>query len=111
MAFTNRVTWAPLLSFDTSILTTSYQSIGTALPQPAFILKLLNTSSSNVLISIDGVNDIDVIPANSFFLYDEDKGTQREMLQQGTLFFFKLETGAVASAGHIYLVEQYLLTN
>lgn len=111
MAFTNRVTWAPLLSFDTSTLTGSYQSIGTSLPQPAFILKMVNTSTSNVIVSIDGVHDIDVLPGGSFFLYDETKGTQREMLQQGTLFFFKLETGAAASAGRIYVVEQYLLTN
>lgn len=111
MAYTNRVTWDVLQSFDASTLTTSFQHFTTGLVHPSYICKMVNTSSSNVIISIDGVNSIDVLPGGSFWLYDEYKGNQREGLPQGTLFWVKLETGSAATPGFIYLVSQYIVTN
>jgi hypothetical protein len=108
--YTNRIAWEPLRKLDASTLTTSYQVVQGPSLQAGYIVKMANTSSSIVLISIDGVNDIDILPGGSFWLYDEYKGIDREGLPQGTRFFVKLETGSVASAGFIYLVSQYLVT-
>jgi hypothetical protein len=109
--YTNRIAWETLRKLDASTLTTSYQAVGVPNTQSGYIIKMVNTSSSIVLISIDGVNDIDVLPGGSFWLYDEYKGIDREFVPQGTRFFVKLETGSAATAGFIYLVSQYLIEN
>jgi len=72
---------------------------------------MVNTSSSIVVISINGVDDIDILPGGSFWLYDEYKDLGREFLPAGTRIFVKLETGSAATAGSLYLVSQYLVTN
>ncbi len=69
-------------------------------------MKLVNNSSVLVTISIDGINDIDVAPANSFWLYDEYKDTAHEFLPAGTQIMVK---GAAPGLGSIYVVSQYLV--
>jgi len=80
--------------------------VGTPLAFPSFILKLINVSSVLVTISIDGTTDIDVAPANSFWLYDEEKTQLHEAIPAGTQIYVKGATGT----GSIYLVSQYLIT-
>lgn len=107
MGYTQRVAWETLRSIDSATLTGSYQAIGIPLDQPSYILKLVNNSTVLVTISIDGTNDIDVAPANSFWLYDEDKTNSHEALPKGTKIFVK----GAAGTGSIYLVSQYLIQN
>lgn len=107
MAYTTRIAWEPLRSFNSASLTGSYQAIGTPLVNPAYILKMTNSSTSLVTVSIDGVTDIDVAPANSFWLYDELKTREHEGIPAGTQVFIKGSAGT----GNIYLVSQYLTTN
>ncbi|CAB4121682.1 hypothetical protein UFOVP1357_21 [uncultured Caudovirales phage] len=109
MAYTNRVAWENLRSLDASTLTSSYQAVGVPLLFPSYILKMVNTSTSNVLISIDGTNNVDVCPGGGFWLYDEYKSMGREFVSAHSKIFVKLETGAAASAGFIYVVSQYLV--
>ena len=110
----NRVNWETLRRFDSSTLTTSYQTFSTPLANPSYICKVVNNSTSTVVISIDGVNDIDVCPPNSFWLYDESKVGSAggfPAIPQGTQFYLKLETGSSAgtSGTYIYLVTQYII--
>lgn len=105
MAYTTQIAWETLRSIDSATLTGSYQAVGTPLQQASYILKLVNNSTSLVTISIDGTNDIDVAPANSFWLYDEYKDICREGMPQGTQIFVKGSAGV----GLIYLVSQYLV--
>lgn len=111
-AYTTRLAWENLRSVDSAALDNTYQTLGTPLAHPSYILKLVNNSTVLVTISIDGVNDVDVAPAGSFWLYDESKNIQGVgpliALPQGTQVYVK---GAVAGVGLIYLVTQYLLTN
>jgi hypothetical protein len=61
-----------------------------------------------VTISIDGINDKDVAPANSFWLYDETKYAGEAMnpaLPAGTQIMIK----GAAGVGLIYLVSQYIV--
>jgi hypothetical protein len=104
---TNRVQWEPLRSIDSSTFTGSYQAVGTPLVNPSYILKLVNNSTMLVTISIDGVNDIDVAPANSFWLYDEGKmgiSAQFPAVPAGTQVYVK----GLAGTGSVYLVSQYI---
>ena len=109
MGFTQRITWEPLRSIDSATLTGSYQAIGTALANPAIIVKMVNNSNTLVTISIDGVTDVDVAPANSFWLYDEDTSgnPSPESVPEGTQFYVKGSAGV----GLIYLAVQYIVNN
>lgn len=99
-----------LRSIDSATFTGSYQALGTATLHPASIVKVVNNSSVLVTISIDGTTDCDILPANSFFLYDYTTNSPRSNSvydPQGTQYFVK----GVASTGLVYLVVQYIVTN
>jgi hypothetical protein len=108
MAYSNRLTWETLRSVDSATLTGVYVNLGGPLIFPSYICKLVNTSNVSVTISTDGVHDMDVVPANSFWLYDEGKVGRDgafPALPAGTQIQIK---GAVG-VGLIYLVSQYLI--
>jgi hypothetical protein len=108
MAYSNRVTWETLRSVDSATLAGSYVNLGTPLQFPSYISKMVNNSNVLVTISIDGVNDIDVCPANSFWLYDEGKVGRDgafPALPAGT----QIKIKGAAGTGLIYFVTQYLI--
>lgn len=106
---TSRITWEPLRSRAASTFTGSYQTLGTPLANPSFICKLVNNTSVDVTISIDGTTDIDIAPAGSFWLYDESKYISSTgpciAIPKGTQFYVKGNAGT----GSIYLVTQYIV--
>lgn len=105
MAYTTRINWEPLRSVDSSTFTGNFMPVGTPLEFPSFILKMINLSTSLVLISVDGVNAVDLAPPNSFWLYDEAKTQLEERYPAGTQFYVKGASGT----GLVYLVSQYLI--
>ena len=110
MPYTNRITWETLRSIDSATLNGTYQTIGGMFAHEGYKVKMVNNSTSLVTVSIDGTTDIDVCPANSFWLYDE--GTVGESgdspaLPQGTQIFVKGSAGT----GLIYLVVQYIIVS
>lgn len=108
MAYTTRLAWETLRSIDSATFTGSYQALGAPLAHPSYILKLVNNSTVLVTISIDGLTDVDVAPANSFWLYDEDEGNPaHESMPQGTQIYVKGSAGT----GSVYLVTQYIVQN
>jgi hypothetical protein len=71
---------------------------------------MVNNSNVLVTVSIDNINDYDVCPAGSFWLYDESQA------QMGSVNMPVLPAGtqisvntASAGIGLIYLVSQYLV--
>ena len=108
MAYTTRLAWETLRSVDSATFTGVYAPVGGPLLHPSYILKLVNNSTVLVTVSIDGVTDIDVAPANSFWLYDEDEGNpSHEAIPAGTQIFVKGSVGT----GRVYLVSQYIVLN
>lgn len=107
MGYSNKIAWETLRSRDSATFTGSYQTLGAILANPSYICKLVNNSTVLVTISIDGVNDIDIAPAGSFWLYDEGKaGTSSQFpaLPKGIQFYVKGSAGT----GSVYLVTQYI---
>jgi len=100
-SISNRLRWETLRSINSATLTGGYDAVGTPLENPAFICKLVNNSTVLVTVSIDGVNDVDVAPAGSFFLYDELGD-----LPAGTQIYVKGSAGT----GLIYFATQYRVT-
>lgn len=108
MSYTNRLSWETLRSIDSATFTGSYQALGTPLQHPSYILKLVNNSNVLITISIDGITDIDVAPAGSFWLYDEGKvgiSSSSPAIPAGTQFYVK----GSASTGSVYLVSQFIV--
>jgi hypothetical protein len=73
---------------------------------------MVNNSNVLVTISIDGTNTIDVLPPNSFWLYDEGKGApyvNQPALPVGTQFYVNGASGG-SNSGLVYLVTQYIVT-
>lgn len=106
---TNRLAWETLRSIDSATLTGSYQAVGAPLVHPSYICKMVNNSTVLVTVSVDGATDIDVAPGNSFWLYDEGKGSPlgfQPALPQGTQIYVKGSAGV----GLIYLVSQYIVS-
>jgi sugar lactone lactonase YvrE len=97
-----------LRSIDSATLTGSYQAVGGPLLKPSYILKLVNNSTALVTISVDGINDVDISPAGSFWLYDEGKvgiSSHIPAMPVGTQIYVKGSAGV----GSIYLVSQYIV--
>lgn len=96
-----------LRSLDTSTLSGSYVRIGGALQFEARLLKLVNASNVNLLISTDGVNDMDIVPADNYVLYDAgaNRGSSAPSMifAKGTQFFLK----STAGTGVAYLTVLY----
>ncbi|SRR5260221_6572469 len=107
MAYTTRIDWETLRSVDSATFTGVYVTLGTPLLNPAYKLKLVNNSNVLVTISKNGTIDIDVAPANSFWLYDEDISQYHEGIAAGTQIFVK----GAAGVGLVYLVAQFQVTN
>lgn len=105
--YTNRIQWETLRSIDSATFDGTYKALGTPLSYPSYICKLVNNSNVLVTVSIDGATDIDVAPANSFWLYDESKvgmSSAFPALPAGTQFYVKGSAGT----GLVYLVSQYI---
>jgi len=110
MAYTKQLLYETLRSIDSATFTGSYQALGTPLVHPASIVKLVNNSTVLVTVSIDGVNDYDVAPSNSFWLYDATANTPSQgddaiFAPQGRQYF----VSGSAGTGLVYLVVQYIL--
>lgn len=67
MALNNSAHPIPLSSIDSATLIANYQLISAAagIPNPVFFLKIVNNSNVPVTVSYDGVNDHDVVRANT----------------------------------------------
>lgn len=98
----------PMTSIDSAIFTGSYQLINTGgTPHACFLLKVVNNSNKLVTISWDGINDHDVAPATSIYVYDYQTNKQPTndvaLVPKGTTIYVK----GAAGVGLVYLVGYY----
>jgi hypothetical protein len=104
-----RVAWDSLRSRDGATFNGAYQKLGGPFEHDCFLVKIVNQSGSDVVVSLDGVTDIDICPAGSYFLYDETSNASREggmVVAKWTQFWVK----GTATVGYVYLVTQYSAT-
>jgi len=109
MAYSNQLTYAPLKSFSSASLSGTYQAVGTPLAFPAAILRIVNNGTTAVTISIDGVNDHDVVlnaTSAQYTLSELIPATLNMGLRSGTQFYIK----GTAGTGTIYIVYLYQVT-
>jgi hypothetical protein len=101
MAVKNSVAAIPQVSFDTNNLTANYQLVNPAgLPKACFLLRLINTSVVDVIISYDGIAGAgnDTILARSISVYPFQTNSQPNnnmaLIPVGTKIWVKQRTGA-----------------
>lgn len=112
MSFTQRILYETLRSADTASAGT-YLALGTPLSHPACLIKMVNLSNKDLLVSLDGTTAIDVCPAGGFWLYDvttNSPQTNNIFADQGRQYYV-LTTDAAAGTGLVYLSVQYIQTN
>ena len=101
-----RVAWEPLRIVDSATFVGTYIHLGGPLEHNCFLIKVVNNSTVDVLISVDGTTPVDICPAGGFFLYDECSNASREgglSVHKWTQFWIN----GAASVGNVYLVAQY----
>ena len=99
--------WDLIRSIASSTVSGTYAAVGTAFTYPVRLLKIVNNSTEDVSISVDGANTVDYIPAGGFTLYDcgTNRGNPSPSLEirQGTQIF----VSGTAGTGNIYVVTLY----
>lgn len=108
MSFTRKLVYEVLRTIDSSTFTGAYQALGSPLANAASLIRMVNNSDVVVTISTDGVNDHDIAPAGSFWLYDiaSDSPTMSDSVfaEKGRQYYVKGSAGT----GSVYLVVQYV---
>jgi|ERR1700679_1244198 len=104
-----QIEYLPRASINSATFTGSYQALGSPITHAGTIIKIVNNSTVAVDVSVDGVNDHDIVPGMSFTLYDytanspfTDDPSYRKL---GTQYYVKGSSGT----GSVYLVVQYIV--
>ena len=95
-----------------SDLTDSFVAMGAAMPEPIRILKVNNTTDSDIYISFDGVTAHDVIVASTAMVIDvtTNKSIEQGMfLATGTIVY--VEYVSSPTYGTVYLSAYYAASN
>lgn len=96
-----------LRSIASSSITGTYQQVGGIFTHPMRLVKFVNNTNQDVLVSFDGTTDNDIIPANGFALYDMTTNAYvdlgRFVFQNRTPVFVK----GTAGTGTFYVVAVF----
>lgn len=99
--------WETLRSIAFGSISGTYAGIGSALDNPARLIKVVNTTDVNIFISDNGIDDRDIVPAGGFFLYDLMSNRSEQsgllVLDQGARLYAK----GAPSSGSVYFTVVY----
>lgn len=106
-----RVRYEPLRTVGFGSITSSYESVGLPFANPVRILKVTNLTDKNILVSLNGIDDHDIVAANGFFLYDysSNRANVAGLLEQpqGDRIYVKASTVSLPTAGSLYVTVVY----
>lgn len=95
-------------------ITNSYVGVGVSFVNPIRMFTLVNTTTANLLVSFNGIDDHMVVPAEVARVIDisSNRSEQAGMLEtaSGTRVYVKYETGAPVS-GTFYVEAMYASQN
>lgn len=99
-----------LRSLAAGSITSSYVQVGTSLVNACRIIRFVNATNGDVLVTDDGINDKIYMPANSFVLLDCNTNRLSNqsywVMPSGTPFYIKRGPLATPSTGSFY-IEAY----
>jgi hypothetical protein len=105
----NIVAAIPMQIFNTTTLNGTWQTFAVpALPQPCFMIRIINNSASLIQVSYDGVTTHDIVlPADGLqinFQLNSRVSNHVALMATGTVIYIK---SAAANPGQIYLCGYY----
>lgn len=110
VASSARVRYEPLRSMSSIDVSADYQGVGLPFANPVRILKVTNLTNENILVSLNGIDDHDIVAANGFFLYDycTNRSSSGGLLEQpqGDRIYVKAEN-SLPSIGNLYVTIVY----
>jgi len=110
MGVINRALANTYTYFDAKLLDTAFQVCDPGLPNPIFLLKFINTSDVNILISYDGVYCHDVILHNSEVVLPFQEGSKPRgdiaLMARGMPVYVAKETNP-GKGGYLYVISYY----
>lgn len=87
-----------------------YAAVGSPFSNPVRIIKVTNLTDANLLISFNGIDTVDIVAANGFYLYDygSNKADAGGVLEQslGKRLYVRQESTA-ATSGSVYVTIIY----
>lgn len=105
-----RVRFENLRSLASGLIGAGYTGVGLPFANPIRLLKFTNITDANIIVSLNGIDDIDIVPAQSFALYDftSNKSDQSGFLElpAGDRVYIRLQ-GAAATTGSFYVTALY----
>ncbi len=112
LASSIRVRYEPLRSVLFSGISGIYAGVGLPFENPVRILKVTNFTDVNVLVSLNGIDDHDIVASNGFFLYDysSNKALAGGLLEQpqGDRIYIKAQdSGNLPTIGTVYVTVVY----
>jgi hypothetical protein len=107
-----RARYEPLRSVLFSGISGTYVGVGVPFESPARIIKVTNFTNKNILVSLNGIEDHDIVAANGFFLYDycSNKSSAGGLLEQpqGDRMYIKAEAADnLPTIGTVYITVVY----
>lgn len=106
----NRMFASSYSTFDATSLDADYLLCEPGLPQATSILRFVNTSGVNILISYDGITGHDVIPSYSTvelsLQQNMQPGSSRCAFYKGMPIYVAYELGA-GKGGDLYIISYY----
>ena len=106
----NRVTAIPMGTFDAANLTAAYQPIyAGGVPHSLSLLRIINKSNVDIIISYDGATDNDYISVDSTFILPAQMNSQprNEVMQISAGTMLSVKQATAAGAGTIYISGYY----
>lgn len=107
-SFSQLVKFQPLMIYPYASIEVNYTLVGIVDEAPVRVSKMTNTTNQDVLISYDGVIDHDVLPNNSFVLYDFSSNSGREnviVVPKGTMIYVKYISAPNAGAVYVTTIS------
>jgi hypothetical protein len=106
MSYTKQIQYAPAVITAVGGLTNSFQPISSVLPNPASIEKFVNNSTTDIEVSVDGVNVCDIIPAGGAFVFDDtaNKAIDNVFAKAGTQYYLRVSQ----NPSSVYFVMKYI---
>jgi hypothetical protein len=104
-----KVTAIPVQTVAFGDVTDSFEAMGVGMPAALRILKINNTTDSDVYVSYDGTTEHDVVVAGSGMVVDitTNKSVEEGLfLPEGTIVYIEYVSGAPTS-GNVYLSAYY----
>lgn len=105
-----KMRWETLRSRASGAITGSYQILGSPFAVKPRLIKVVNTTDVDILISDDMTRDVDIAPSNSAFIYDITSNASVSAgvlaLSEGDVLYIK-HMGVAATSGSVYLVSIY----